>query len=29
MCYNIIDITYNIVGDDKYGNEKFFEKYSN
>lgn len=29
ICYNILKITYNIVGDDVYGNKEFFKEYSN
>lgn len=27
VCYNNIDIAYNKIGVDTYGNKKFFEKY--
>ena len=27
MCYNYLDIAYNKIGDDIYGNKKFFKKH--
>lgn len=29
VCYNYIDIAYNKIGDDVYGNKEFSKKYFN